>query len=333
MRSLDRSGNSLDKAFMEKPLVSVNIPAYNSGEFIERTVTSALRQTYGTIEVIVLDDGSTDNTADIVKRLQRDDSRIRYYYQENRGLASSRNRLFEFSQGEYIAFLDHDDEWYPEKLDLQAGLLRDAPDTALVFSDLLCEESEGPKKSFRYFDSRRPRKGRIFYDFLLSGNFIPLSSVLVKAGVLKNYLPFSKDFKIAEEWELFLRMSRDFSFDYIDRVCGVYRLHNNRTTNKNPLLEFDEILKILDYWQAKDGLLRTFYRNKFLFTKAGLNLQKAYFHRSSSSFYKEFKELLSCVLIYPLGFEFYPKLARSFFSVALNYFSGLLGLKSRVSDA
>jgi glycosyltransferase involved in cell wall biosynthesis len=106
-------------------VISVVIPAYNAGGFIKRTIDSVLAQTYRDYEVIVVDDGSTDNTADVVKSYA---GKVRYIYQENAGDGPARNAGIRAARGEWIAFLDHDDEWLPQKLELQMKLLDRNPD-------------------------------------------------------------------------------------------------------------------------------------------------------------------------------------------------------------
>ena len=106
-------------------MISVVIPAFNAGRFISRTIDSVLAQTYRDFELIVVDDGSQDNTAEIV---QRYGPRVRYLYQENAGDGPARNAGIQAARGEWIAFLDHDDEWLPEKLERQMDLLDRNPD-------------------------------------------------------------------------------------------------------------------------------------------------------------------------------------------------------------
>ena len=101
----------------KNPKVSVLIPVYNAQNFIQRTINSALNQTFSDLEVIVIDDGSRDKTPDIIRAMKERDSRINYFYQENQGLSNTRNRLAALAKGEFIAFLDHDDEWFPEKIE------------------------------------------------------------------------------------------------------------------------------------------------------------------------------------------------------------------------
>ncbi len=313
---------------MGERLISVTIPVYNSQEFIERTIMSVINQTYKNIEVIVLDDGSTDNTGDIVRKFQEKDIRIRYYYQRNQGLAPSRNRLCELSQGAYIAFLDHDDEWFPEKLELQLELFKTKPSIALVFTDMLSMYDDKARDSFRYFSNRQPQRGKVFYEFLMGGNFIPLSSVIVKSDILKDYLPFRPGLKIAEEWELFLRISRDYDFDYLDKSLGIYHLHSSRAS-KDILLEVNERIGIMDYWFKRDEKLCSHYRNKFLKAKSDLNLQKAYFYKHNQKFRQGVNEVINCIRIYPLRFELYLKLIKYFLLLVSDSVIKLLASKTQ----
>jgi glycosyltransferase involved in cell wall biosynthesis len=106
-----------------KPLVSVVIPVFNGGQFLERTLQSAQRQTYGDLEIIVVNDGSTDNSLELAKRHASSDPRLKVVAQNNRGVAAARNCGLEHASGEYVAFLDADDIWHPTKIERQIELL------------------------------------------------------------------------------------------------------------------------------------------------------------------------------------------------------------------
>jgi len=311
---------------MSAGLVSVNIPAYNSEKFIERTITSAIKQSYGNIEVVILDDGSSDKTADIVQEMRNNDSRIRYYFQKNKGLAFSRNRLFDLSKGEYIAFLDHDDQWFPDKIESQLALFAANPDTALVYADILCMDVEAAKHSTTYFSYKQPHKGRVFYQLLIKGNFIPLSSVVVKSDILKAYLPFRLNLKIAEEWELFMRIARDHQVDYLNKPLGIYHIHSGRASNDR-LLEINERLEIMDYWQKNDKELLGDYRKQFQEARSNLYLQKAYFYKDSRNFKRSLNEIINCIRTYPLKLELYLKLTKYFFLYLCSWIDKLLPVK------
>src|SRR3989304_775382 len=115
------------------PRVSVIIPTFNCARFLGRAIDSALFQTYTDYEIIVVDDGSTDATGDVVERYA---SKIRYTYQSNKGVSSARNTALSNASGELIAYLDADDMWYPHKLESQVAFLDFHKDCGLVHSDV-----------------------------------------------------------------------------------------------------------------------------------------------------------------------------------------------------
>ena len=116
----------------QAPIVSVIIPAYNAERFIPQAIQSVLEQTYQSYEIIVVDDGSTDKTKDILKEFE---DKVCCIYQENQGPSAARNAGIKISQGRYICFLDADDIWTPDKLEVQVEFLECHPDISLVFSD------------------------------------------------------------------------------------------------------------------------------------------------------------------------------------------------------
>ncbi len=124
----------------ESGLVSVIIPTYNRGYFISKTIDSVLAQTYRPIEIIVVDDGSDDDTREVVGKFG---AQVRYVYQQNAGLASARNTGLAAAEGEYIAFQDSDDIWLPWKLEAQVELMRHVPDLALVWTDMTAVDPDG----------------------------------------------------------------------------------------------------------------------------------------------------------------------------------------------
>ncbi|MCA1792046.1 MAG: glycosyltransferase [Thioalkalivibrio sp.] len=120
---------------MNEMLVSVIIPVYNGKLFVADAVRSVLTQTYGHIEAIVVDDGSTDGSGDVVEELRRDDARVRVVHQENRGLSAARNTGIAHARGVYINFLDADDWLFPHKVQMQLEALVRAPKAGLAYSD------------------------------------------------------------------------------------------------------------------------------------------------------------------------------------------------------
>jgi glycosyltransferase involved in cell wall biosynthesis len=234
------------------PRVSVNIPCYNSARFIEATIASVLSQTYGDFELVVVDDGSTDETYDIVRSNR--DARIRLVRQDNHGLGQTRNRLLEMSTGEFVAFLDHDDTWSPQKLARQVEMFdTSGPDVALVYTDAYQVYEAGHRVLYSRF--HRPRWGNVLVG-LLEDYPILLSSAMVRRQVLVDVGGFP-DYQIAEETKPFLEIAHMHEIQYINEPLVDYRFHVSNTSRKLNLY-VREMLEILDRWRSEaDPVIRS----------------------------------------------------------------------------
>lgn len=219
-------------------LVSVIIPAYNAEKFISEALDSVFAQTYRPIEVIVIDDGSTDRTAEIVKdysivkinkTIKTDITKIelRYLYQENGGPSKARNTGIKAAKGEYIAFLDADDLWMSDKIEKQIQLFKKDPKIDVIFTDVkIVRFKNGKMEDVFMFKNQNLNKDFFGHDYivlnplekLLKMNFIPTSSVMAKKICFEGVL-FDEQRRYAEDWELWLKMSVLFNFGYINEVC------------------------------------------------------------------------------------------------------------------
>lgn len=212
----------------DKPLVSIITPAYNAGAYIAETVKSVLAQTYPNFEHIIVDDGSTDNTAQVVRAFS--DSRIKYLRQENRGQSAARNAGIAASSGKYIAFLDADDLFLPEKLAEQVSYLEAYPDCDFCYCKIYHFFNEEPAK-FYYLEMEHPA-GHIF-ERLLETNFINPVSAMVRRDVFDRYGAFEPKFPWADEQYLWLKLSyRKARFCYLDKALAYCRLHRSSFTNR-----------------------------------------------------------------------------------------------------
>ena len=223
-------------------LVSVIIPAHNSSEYIRDCVESVLQQTYKSLEIIVVDDGSTDHTRAVLEPyiLQK---KIQYIYQVNKGPGAARNTAIEKSAGEFIAFIDADDLWVPEKLEEQIALFRKDQNVGFVYADaeLFGEEWERQKSTSRKLRTTENSKLKYFvrgdiYTSLLSYNFIHTPSVVVRRDILDQAGYFletirSQRFSFGEDFELWLRIAKLCKFDYTTRVLVRKRVHLNQLTH------------------------------------------------------------------------------------------------------
>ncbi len=121
---------------MPEPLVSVIIPTFNRAYCVGKAIDSVRTQTYQNTEILVIDDGSTDNTRDLIERSYGDDPRVRYFVHANCGVTATRNRGIALCRGDFVALLDSDDTWSPWKLELQLACFRHHPEVGMVWSDM-----------------------------------------------------------------------------------------------------------------------------------------------------------------------------------------------------
>ena len=203
-----------------QPRVSVVIPAYNAEAFIQRTLASVLGQEYAELEVLVVDDGSTDDTPDIVETFR---DQVRLIRQANSGVAVARNRGIAEARGEFVAFLDHDDVWYPQKLGLQVALLDARKDVGLVYANAqFIDQSD--RRMWTYLAPTRLHRGAVVTALFLDC-FIPLLTVVVRRHLLSELGGFVNRWHIAEDYDLFLRLAEVVQVDYVEGVVAGYRVH------------------------------------------------------------------------------------------------------------
>ena len=207
---------------MSSALVSVIIPCYNQGKYLAEAIESALNQTYPHVEVIVVNDGSTDNTAEVAARYA---GRIIYAEQENAGASVARNRGILATAGELIAFLDADDYWYQTKLEKQVSVLKADPSIGLVHT------------GFRYIyesgaDSEPGYTGYCEdYHALLGGCGINSCTVVFRRRLLPEAGLFDPLLVRGEDWELWLRVSRATRLWKIEEELAVYRRHDSNVSS------------------------------------------------------------------------------------------------------
>ena len=217
------------------PLVSVVLPAYNCAPFIGATLDSVYRQTYRNWEVIVIDDGSTDETrAVLVPHI----GRIRYLYQQNRGTAAARNAGVREARGELIAFLDNDDIWLPEKLELQVHVMQESLECGLVFTDGKSFTADGIRRESvisrrldQWIDANRTKDlrvvtGDILRNLLFCNEIVSASSVMVRRECLERLGGFDEAIQIADDHDLWLRIAREYAVTLIPRCLYMWRWYD-----------------------------------------------------------------------------------------------------------
>ena len=208
------------------PLISAVIPVYNGEQTIEETIASVLTQTVIDLEIIVVNDGSTDGTLEVISSIADDfpagtlRERLHIFSYPNAGLATSRNRGIEKATGEYIAFLDADDLWRQDKLELQLRSLQENPQAAVAYSwtDFIDEESHFLRPGSHISASGNVWKKLLQVNFIENG-----SNVLIRKTVFDRIGTFDPNLSTAADWEMWLRIARHFEFVTVEKVQVLYR--------------------------------------------------------------------------------------------------------------
>ena len=214
------------------PLVSVIIPAYNCSHYIEETIKSILSQNNPPdIEVIVINDGSTDNTGDIARDFGNP---VRVIDQPNSGVCVSRNRGLKEAKGSFVAFVDHDDFWMPNKLANQMVAFEDNPDVGVVFADFVrwhSDVNDGKHPSPTNFMAEAEAQGIdddltgwIYHQMLLD-SWVLTSTALARSDIVLSSGGFDESLPYSEDWDFWLRISRQCKFLKLNEKTTLYRQH------------------------------------------------------------------------------------------------------------
>jgi len=247
-----------------RPLVSVIVPAHNAEAFLDRTLASALRQTYEALEIVVVDDGSSDRTRSIAEGRAMRDPRIRVIAQPNRGVVSARNRALEDARGELIAPLDADDVWDPTKIERQvARLLEVSDETGLVYCWWLSIDTED-----RIVD-RSPEwtiEGHAA-DLLLEVNWTGNASVpLYRRSCIDAVGGYAIENDACEDWDLALRVSERFAVAVVPAPLVGYRRHGGGLSAGTAMM-----------WQAAAGVRERARRRRGHVSRATLRRSRRQF--------------------------------------------------------
>lgn len=226
------------------------MPAYNVQKYIAESIESVITQSYSNWELIIVDDGSTDNTAEIVKQYQLTEARIKYIYQENGKQSKARNTAIKNSSGYYIAFLDADDLWVSEKLQISVNEIT-SRNYDLLFTDCYYFEDgdqiiASELKSAGVTSSTYEGKEAIIT--FLERNRIPNLTVLVKRDALKKTGDFLEIAELAEDYELWLRLLQQGAvFKSIATPLSLYRMRSDSLTAKDRLAVFETMIIIKSF--------------------------------------------------------------------------------------
>ncbi len=291
--------------------VSVLIPAYNVSKFLPKALESILSQTFLDFEIIVVDDGSVDNTKNIVERYtKRYGEKIRYIYQANRGLAAARNTGLRHSRGEYIALLDADDEWLPNRLAEGVRVLDENPAVGLVHSNSMRISEIG---EIIRINKRNPRllSGWIFNNLFLREADVSCPTVVFRRDCIEKVGEFDENLSRlgCEDRELWLRIAQHFRFAYIDKVLARYRVRSSSMSKDT----------------SRMVEARYYVINKFTSGSRFSILRQRALHQVHRELGDEFLELIKCVDArkeYFQALKFWPFSFWAWFNLVKTYLKG-----------
>lgn len=224
----------------DQPLVSVVIATYNMGQYLPEAIDSVLAQRWENLEVIVVDDGSTDDTPQKMKRFENN-GRVRYLPTKNCGQPKAKNRGLKEANGDFIAFCDADDIWHPEKLDVQMPLF-EHQNIGVVYSEVSYIDQNG--KTVAKSQPYERYSGNVTNQLVIK-NFVPFGTAIIRKECLETNGCFDENLPMGIDWDLWLRYSVDWLFQYAPEKTYVYRVWPGQMSS-NYRGRFDNAFVILN---------------------------------------------------------------------------------------
>ncbi|WP_375580219.1 glycosyltransferase [Marivirga tractuosa] len=204
------------------PILSIVMPAFNAGTYIKDSIESVLNQTFDNFELIIINDGSTDETESIIRLFE--DKRIRYYSNEkNRGLFFTRNKGLSLSVGKYIAMLDSDDIAIQDRFEYQINFLENNPDTVLVGSSSIIIDENGFETGELYIQNA---PSEAYSSIMLFNNYIIQSSIMCDRRIMQEF-GYRKEFPPAEDYDLWVRLAKEYKIFSLKKPLVKYRIHSS----------------------------------------------------------------------------------------------------------
>ena len=288
----------------DSPTVSVIIPTYNRAHLLGRAVQSVLNQSYQDFEIIVVDDGSTDDTEEVIKEFQEQDKRIRYIrHEKNKGGSAARDTGIKAARGEYIAFQDSDDEWFLEKLEKQMKAFENTtPEVGVVYTDMQRINEDG---EIEYWHSPTVTHGKIInpktLDYQVAN--IGIQSALIKKECLNKVGLFDEKFPRFIDLELFIRLSKYYRYYHIKEPLVNYYATEGISSNTNALIVARKLL--LEKYFEDVEKNKKFLGKQYYSIGSGLC--------SDGDFRNGRKYLIKAVKAYPVNIKFLLVAFISFF--------------------
>lgn len=289
----------------ENDLISVVIPTFNRASLLRDALFSVYQQSHRPIELIIVDDGSTDNTEAVVSDFKNEhvDSNFSliYEYQTNAGGNVARNKGISLATAEYVAFLDSDDLWMSSKLEKQLTQIKGFDNIGAVYCGLVELNMETPG-AIDVINRKFPQ-GNIHNQLLVRDITAPTSTFLIRKSVFNKVGFFNVFLQARQDWEMWIRVSNDFLILAVPENLVFYRKHNGERTISNPTKELNANKSIFNTYVKGQ-----FLKNPILFLKAysALNKRKGrLFHHAKAQNTKAFFCFLLAIVSWPMDFDNY----------------------------
>lgn len=239
------------------PLISVTICTYNGEKYLKKTLESVYSQTYRNLEILIVDDGSTDGTRCILEEAIRTDNRIKVFYQENKGFGAARNKCVELAKGDYIAIIDHDDICLPKRLEVQINSAKKYPQAALFFSNSEHFLDDGTiiRKQFDPYDvnpcTLGLSAGSAAENLLLYSCFIDSETVLFRKDAAIKVGGFNSTYKYVVDYDFFLRIGEKYDIVGDSQILAQWRVHPRQASQTMREIIYLETMDLLKKWVCK----------------------------------------------------------------------------------
>jgi glycosyltransferase involved in cell wall biosynthesis len=219
-----------------EPLVSVVIPAYNAALHLSEAVESLFAQTHKNLQIIIVNDGSKDDTAKVADALAQKDKRVEVIHKANGGVSAARNDAFKAVKGEYVCFLDADDVYLPEKVAKQVNFLEAHPEVVLVHCDYFIGNETFQNLERVYRGNPPAPLGQVF----IYCNWFPPLTPMLRASLVKKVGFFDTTLAGGEDWDYWIRCLEHGKFEHINEFLAMYRRHSKQSHHNQGMMRRDE---------------------------------------------------------------------------------------------
>ncbi len=275
-----------------EPLVSIITPTFNRADFINKAVNSVLAQTYNNFEFLIVDDGSTDSTRELVQPALAD-PRLQYFHQENQGQSIARNLALSKARGDFVCFLDSDNYWPAEKLSTQIELFRKHPEYDVIYGDIIVVDENDREITRR---NMRRYSGQIA-KYMIRDNCVSMNTAMARRKCFEELGGMSGKRRVADDYELWLKFSAKYRCLYVPEFLAYYRVMDDQISS-DKTRRFDSNWQIINDFRREfpDAMTEREFDSGF----AAFHRRKARYLASQGARAEAFSEMASALRLRPL---------------------------------